>query len=226
MHPGSLANFEHFVAAFLEGLRETGYVEGTNVTVEYRWAQGRSEQLARFAEDLAGRRVQVIATAGPPATFAAKAVTSSIPIVFIGDDDPVKEGLVASINRPGGNLTGVAVFNAAEMWSKRLELLRDLIPKAGSAAMLVNPTDVSNPELIEMTPAARALGLQLSFLPVSTDAELEAAFATAVERRIAALLVSERPFFTVRYTQIPKLAARHAMPMIYGWREYVMAGGL
>jgi putative tryptophan/tyrosine transport system substrate-binding protein len=122
--------------------------------------------------------------------------------------------------------TRKAASTAHPVWSKRLELLRELIPKASTAAMLVNPTDVSNPELSEMMPAARALGLELSFFPVNTDADIEAAFAAAAQRRIAVLLVSERPFFTVRYTQIPKLAARHTMPVIYGWREYVMAGGL
>jgi len=196
------------------------------VAIEYRWAEGRYEELPRFAAELADRPVAVIAVGGPPAVLAAKSATSTIPIVFIAGDDPVKEGLVASLNRPGGNLTGVTVFTTAAMWSKRLELLRDLIPKAASAAILVNPQDVSNPDMVEMMPAARALGLKLTFVPAATDREIEAAFAAAAERRIEALLVSDRPFFTVRHNYIVALAARHALPTVYGWREYVAAGGL
>jgi putative ABC transport system substrate-binding protein len=135
LQPGSPAESGHFAAAFLEGLKHTGYVQGENLIVEYRWAEGRYERFPGLAEDLVKRRVMVIATGGPPATFAAKAATAAIPIVFIGSDDPIKEGLVASLNRPGGNLTGVTVFTTAAMWSKRLELLRILAPKVGSAAI-------------------------------------------------------------------------------------------
>jgi ABC-type uncharacterized transport system substrate-binding protein len=209
LQPGSPAESGHFAAAFLKGLRNAGYVEGENLTVEYRWAEGRYERFPQFAEDLVKRRVMVIATGGPPATLAAKAATSGTPIVFIGSDDPVKEGLVASLNRPGGNFTGVTVFTTAAMWSKRLELLRDLVPKIASVAILFNP-----------------LGLQLSFMAAATDAEIETAFAAARERRIEAFLVSDKPFFTVRHKQIAALAARQAVPIVYGWREYVAAGGL
>jgi putative ABC transport system substrate-binding protein len=172
------------------------------VTTEYRWAEGNYERLPRLVEDLVNRKVAVIAAGGPPATLAAKAATSTIPIVFITGDDPVKGGLVASFNRPGGNLTGVTVFATAAMWSKRLELLRDLAPRAVSVAILANPQDPAGPDMVDMVAAARALGMQLSFLTATTDAEIEAAFAAAVERRIEALLISDRPFFTVRHRQI------------------------
>jgi putative tryptophan/tyrosine transport system substrate-binding protein len=226
LQPGSPADSRHYAAAFLQGLKANGYVEGESVAIEYRWAEGRYERLPQFAADLVNRKVAVIAAGGPPATLAAKSATSAIPIVFIGGDDPIKEGLVASLNRPGGNLTGVTVFTTAAMWSKRLELLRDLIPKATSAAVLVNPQDASNPDTTEMMPAARTLGLKLSFLTAGTDADIEAAFAAAAERRIEALLVSDRPFFTVRHDYVVALAARHGLPAVYGWREYVTAGGL
>jgi ABC-type uncharacterized transport system substrate-binding protein len=226
LQPGSPAESGHFAAAFLEGLKHTGYVQGENLIVEYRWAEGRYERFPGLAEDLVKRRVMVIATGGPPATFAAKAATAAIPIVFIGSDDPIKEGLVASLNRPGGNLTGVTVFTTAAMWSKRLELLRILAPKVASAAILFNPNDTANWDLNQMLPSAAALGLQLSFLPAVSDAEIETAFAGARERRIEAFLVSDKPFFTVRYRQIVALEARHALPVVYGWREYVSAGGL
>ena len=207
-------------------MRELGYVEGNNLRVEYRWAEGQYERFPRFSEDLVKRGVAVIAAGGPPATLAAKSATSTIPIVFIGSDDPVKEGIVASLNRPGGNLTGVTVFTTAAMWSKRLELLHDLVPKVASVAILLNPNDTANWDTNEMTPAARALGLQLVSLAATTDAGIEAAFSAAAERRIEALLVSDKPFFTVRHKQIVALAAHHALPAVYGWRENVAAGGL
>jgi putative tryptophan/tyrosine transport system substrate-binding protein len=169
--------------------------------------------------------VAVIAVGSPPAAFAAKSATSTIPIVFITADDPVKDGLVTSFNRPGGNLTGVTVFTTATMWSKRLELVHDLMPKAASAAILINPRD-ANPDTTEMPLAARKLGLGLSFLTASTDADLDAVFAAAVERRIDAVLISDQPFFTARHRRIVDLAARRTLPAVYGWREYVAAGGL
>jgi putative ABC transport system substrate-binding protein len=226
LQPGSPAESGHFAVAFLKGLKETGYVEGNNLRVEYRWADGRYDRLPQLAEDLVKSNVRVIATGGPPATLAAKSVTSIIPIVFIGSDDPIKEGLVASLNRPVGNLTGVTVFTTAAMWSKRLELLHDLVPNVTSAAIVTNPNDTANWDMNEMVPAARALGVQLSFLMAATSADIEAAFTTAAERGIEALLISDKPFFTVRHGQIAALAARHALPAVYGWREYVAAGGL
>jgi putative ABC transport system substrate-binding protein len=158
--------------------------------------------------------------------LAARAATSTIPIVFITGDDPVKGGLIASFNRPGGNLTGVTVFATAAMWSKRLELLHDLMPRATSVAIIANPQDPAGPDMADMVPAARVLGMQLTLLTATTDAEIEAAFAAAVERRIEALLVSDRPFFTVRHKQIAALEARYALPVVHGWREHVAAGGL
>jgi putative ABC transport system substrate-binding protein len=207
-------------------LRETGYVEGQSVTIEYRWAEGRYERLSQFASELVNRGVAVIAAGGPPSVAAAKSATSAIPIVFIVGDDPVKDGLVASFNRPGGNLTGVTMFAAAAMWGKRLELLRELIPKASSVSILINPNDASNPDTNEMMLAARALGMQLSFTTAATDSEIETAFSMAAERRINGLLVSDRPFFTVRHEHIVALAAHYAVPAVYGWREYAAAGGL
>jgi putative ABC transport system substrate-binding protein len=226
LQPGSAAEFADFARAFVQGLKAVGYVEGESVIIEYRWAEGRYEQLPRFAADLANRKVAVIAAGGPPATFAAKSVTSTIPIVFIGSDDSVRDGLVASLNRPGGNLTGMTVFTTPEMWGKRIELLRYLVPRATCAAILVNPQDTPNPDMTVMAPAALAFGLKLQFLTAATDAEIEEAFDAANERRIDALLVSETPFFTVRYNHIIGLAKRHALPAIYGWRQCVVAGGL
>jgi len=226
LNPGSRADFGHHAEAFLKGLKESGFIEGENITVEYRWAEGRYERLPQHAEELVKLRVAVIAVGSPPATFAAKAATSTIPIVFILADDPVKDGFVTSFNRPGGNLTGVTVFTTAGMWNKRLELLHDLMPKVAFAAILINPRDAANPDATEMTLAARKLGLGLSFLAASTDADLEAAFATAVERHIDALVISDQPFFTARHHRVVALAARYALPTVYGWREYVTAGGL
>jgi putative ABC transport system substrate-binding protein len=226
LQPGSLADSQHYAAAFQRGLKVNGYVDGESVTTEYRWAEGSYERLPQLVQDLVNRKVAVIAAGGPPATLAAKAATSTIPIVFITGDDPVKGGLVASFNRPGGNLTGVIVFATAAMWSKRLELLRDLVPRAVSVAILANPQDPVGPGMADMTAAAQALGMQLSFLTATTDAEIEAAFAAAVEQRIEALVVSDRPFFTVRHKQIAAVEARYALPVVHGWREYVAAGGL
>jgi putative tryptophan/tyrosine transport system substrate-binding protein len=226
LNPGSRADFGHHAEAFLKGLKESGSTEGENITVEYRWAEGRYEGLPQHAEELVKLRVAVIAVGSPPATIAVKSATSTIPIVFITADDPVKDGFVTSFNRPGGNLTGVTVFTTAAMWNKRLELLHDLTPKAASTAILVNPRDAANPGTTEMTLAASNLGLGLSFLAASTDADLEAAFATAVERHIDALVISDQPFFTARHHRIVALAAHYMLPAIYGWREYVAAGGL
>jgi putative ABC transport system substrate-binding protein len=226
LQPGSPADSQHYAAAFQRGLKANGYVDGENVTTEYRWAEGSYERLPRLVEELVNRKVAVIAAGGPPATLAAKAAASTIPIVFITGDDPIRGGLVASFNRPGGNLTGVTVFATAAMWSKRLELLHDLMPRATSVAIIANPQDPAGPSVADMVPAARVLGIELTLLTATTDAEIEAAFAAAVERRIEALLVSDRPFFTVRHKQIAALEARYALPVVHGWREHVAAGGL
>jgi putative ABC transport system substrate-binding protein len=226
LNPGSAIDFGHHAEGFLQGLKQSGFTEGENISIEYHWADGRYERLPQHAQELVEHGVAVIAVGSPPATFAAKSATSTIPIVFILADDPVKDGLVASFNRPGGNLTGVTVFTTAEMWNKRLELLHDLTPRAASAAILVNPRDVANPDTTEMTLAARKLGVGLSFLTASTDADLEAAFAAAVERHIDALVISDQPFFTARHHRIVALATRYMLPAVYGWREYVVGGGL
>ena len=226
LQPGSPAESGHFAAAFLKGLKDAGYVEGDSLRVEYRWAEGQYERFPQFAEDLVKHNVRVIAAGGPPATLAAKSATPTIPIVFITGDDPVKDGLVASFNRPGGNLTGVTVFATASMWGKRLELLHELLPGAVAVAILANPQEPSSLDMSAMISAARKLGIQLSLLSAATDADIEAAFATAAERRIEALFVSDRPFFTVRPKQIAALGARHALAAVYGWREHVAAGGL
>lgn len=226
LNPGSRADFDHHAEAFQKGLKEAGFTEGENITIEYRWAEGHYERLPQLAEDLVKLRLAVIAVGSPPATIAVKSATSTIPIVFITADDPVKDGFVKSFNRPGGDLTGVTVFTTAAMWNKRLELLHDLMPKAAFAAILVNPRDAANPDTTDMTLAAHTLGVGLTFLAASTDADLEAAFATAVERHIEALVISDQPFFTARYRRIVALAARHKLPAVYGWREYVAAGGL
>jgi putative ABC transport system substrate-binding protein len=226
LNPGSRSDFAHHAEACLQGLKESGFAEGENMTVEYRWAEGRYERLPQYAEELVKLKVAVIAVGSPPAALAVKSATSTIPAVFITADDPVKDGLVTSFNRPGGNLTGATVFTTAAMWNKRLELLHELMAKAASAAILINPRDPANPDTTEMTVAAQKLGVALSLLSVSSDADVEAAFAAAVGRHIDALIVSDQPFFTARYRRIIALAEHHRLPAIYGWREYVAQGGL
>jgi putative ABC transport system substrate-binding protein len=219
--------FVHLVAAFRDGLGEAGYVEGRNVVIEYRWAEGRYDRLPALAADLVGRRVDVIvATGAAPAALAAKAATATIPIVFSGGGDPVKLGLVESLNRPGGNATGVYMF-VVGMEPKRLELLRELVPAASLIAFLFNPTyPGAAGQLRELQDAARAVGQQVTILNASTEAEIDAAFAALVEQRAGALLLAADPFFNNRRDQITALAARHAVPAIYDLREFVIAGGL
>jgi len=215
------------VAAFREGLGETGYLEGQNLTIEYRWAEGHYDRLPALAADLVGRKVDVIAVSGSPAAAsAAKGATSTIPIVFIGGDNPVADGLVASLARPGGNLTGVSSL-VVELNPKRLQLLRELVPQARVIGMLVNP---SNPATERMTreaqDAARADGLPLVVLNVGSESEIDAAFTALVQRQAGALLVGTDPFLTGRNEQVATLAARHGIPAIYGWPEFTTAGGL
>jgi putative ABC transport system substrate-binding protein len=216
-----------FLAAFHDGLSETGYVEGQNVAIEYRWAEGRFDRLPELAADLVGHKVDVIATSGGDFTaVAAKNATSSIPIVFLAAGDPVENGLIASLARPGGNLTGVA-FMGAELWGKRVELISELIPETKALADLVNPNfpGAERNNIRAVQEAARAKGLQLSILRAATDSEIGAAFACLVEQRARALLVGSPNFLSQR-EQIVALAARYAVPTIYDWREYVAAGGL
>jgi putative ABC transport system substrate-binding protein len=214
------------VIGFLRGLTETGYIEGQNVAIEYRWAKGQYDRLPELAADLVRRQVSVIA-ANTPAARAAKAATTTIPIVFVTLADPVATGLVASLNRPGGNLTGVTTLNL-EIAPKRLELLHEVAPTATVVALLVNPTDPANTEPVTraMQAAARALGLQLHILNASTEDEINLAFATIIQERISALVVAADPFFLSRPDQLVGLATRHAVPTIYSWRQHVAAGGL
>ena len=215
------------VAAFRQGLAETGYVEGQNLAIEYRWAEGNYDRRPALAADLVGRKVDLIATGGgPPSAFAAKTATSTIPIVFVLGDDPVATGLIASLARPGGNLTGVS-FLLVELMPKRLELLSELVPRAGVIALLVNPNN-SNAERIirDVEGAARAKGVQLPILKAGTETEIDAAFATLVQMQAGALVVGTDPFLNSRREQLVALASRHAVPAIYQSREFVASGGL
>jgi putative tryptophan/tyrosine transport system substrate-binding protein len=214
------------VAAFRRGLSEAGWVEGQNVAIEYRWAEGHYDRLPLLAADLVGRNVDLIAAASVPSARAAKSATSTVPIVFAIGTDPVGDGLVASLSRPGGNLTGVT-FMMTELVPKRLELLSDLVPQVGAIAVLVNPTN-SNAERIitDVQDAARAKGVQLPILKASTESEIDAAFASLVQLHVGALLIGNDPFFNGRREQLVALASRHAVPAIYEHREYVAEGGL
>ena len=212
-------------AAFLGGLREAGYVEGQNIDIVYRYADGQYERLPALAADLIRNNVAAIFAGGPPAAQAAKAATTTIPIVFTSGD-PVKSGLVASLNRPGGNVTGVAFFVLA-LVAKRLELLRELVPSATTIGILVNPNFPGTvAEVADGQAAARAGGLELQIMHANNDDELEAAFADMERRRIGALVVSGDIFFDGRRDKLVALAVRHAIPAIYPWRDYVLAGGL
>jgi putative ABC transport system substrate-binding protein len=213
------------LAAFHQGLGETGYVEGQNVAIEYRWAEGRYDRLPGLAADLVGDKVDVAATAGTPSVLAAKSATSTIPIVF-ASADPVEGGVIASLSRPGGNLTGVSGMNT-EMTAKRLELLSELVPQAKVIALLVNPDNAIAERIIrEVEEAARAKGLQLHILKTGTESEIDAAFATLVQLRAGALVVASDSFFGSRREQLVALASRHAVPAIYDFREYAASGGL
>jgi len=213
---------------FRQGLKEAGYVEGQNVAIEYRWAEGENSRLSALAAELIDRHVTVlVAAGGTPAALAAKAVTSIIPIVFATASDPVKIGLVASLNRPSGNVTGVTSLNI-EVGPKRLELLRELIPKATTIALLVNPTSSRITESYSraMEAAASALGLKLHVLQASTDSDFDKVFADLAQSRADALAISPDVFFTTRVEQIAALSLRHKVPTIYEYRPFVAAGGL
>jgi ABC-type uncharacterized transport system substrate-binding protein len=224
---GSLETRPGRPASFNRGLNESGYTDGQNVAIEYRWAQYQSDRLPRLAAELVHRHVSVIVTAGGlPAALAAKSATPTIPIVFQVGFDPVKAGLVASLNRPGGNITGVANISS-ELNAKRLELLHELVPNAGVIAVLVNPTNPPNAETTskDVQAAAQALRLQTQVLRASTDREIEAAFATLVQQGAKALFVANDAFFNGRSDQFAALSARHRLPAIYEFRESVLAGG-
>jgi putative ABC transport system substrate-binding protein len=214
------------VAAFRQGLSETGYVEGQNVALEYRWAEDHYDRLPELAAELVGLKVDVIATNGMPSALTLKKATSTIPIVFETGIDPVEAGLVASLARPGGNLTGVCMLTAALM-PKRIELLTELAPQANIIGLLVNPTHSTAEQMIDdVEKAVRTKGLQLPILKASTESEIDTAFATLVQLHAGALAVVPDPLFLARREQLVALAARHAVPVIYSGRETVEAGGL
>jgi putative ABC transport system substrate-binding protein len=214
--------------AFRQGLKETGHVDGENVALDYRWAENQSDRLAELAAELVRRRVAVIVTLGGPASaFAAKAATATMPIVFIVNEDPAKLGLVTTIARPGGNLTGINIF-LSELVAKRLELLRDLVPAAKRVAVLVNPANaaVTETTLRDVETAADALGLQVRVARAGTSAEINTAFATFVRERPDALFVGGDPFFASRRVQLANLASHHSIPAAFGVREIAEVGGL
>jgi putative tryptophan/tyrosine transport system substrate-binding protein len=218
--------YAQFVAAFRQGLAETGYVEGQNVAIEYRWAEGNYDRLPALAADLVGRKVDLIATSGgPPSARAAKNASSTIPIVFIASD-PVELGLIASLARPGGNLTGVSTM-LAELAAKRLELLSELVPQARAIAFLVNPNNaVTERTTRAVREAAREKGLQLHVLKASSESEIDIAFAALAQLHAGALVVGPDAFFNARRDQLVALAARDAVPAVYDSREYAASGGL
>jgi putative ABC transport system substrate-binding protein len=223
----SASSFSHLVAGFQQGLRETGFLEGQNIQIEYRWAEGRSEQLPALANDLVRRGIAVlVTTGGEPAALAGKGSTQTIPIVFLIGGDPVKLGLVASMNRPGGNVTGLTLLST-EIERKRLALLQELLPKASLIAVLINPdfpaTENRRRDVLE---AASRMGLKTIVVSASSESQLEPAFTTAVEQRADALMVFADPFFNSRRDQLAALAARHKIPAIYEVRDYALAGGL
>jgi putative ABC transport system substrate-binding protein len=214
------------LAAFRQGLSEAGYVEGQNVEIEYRWAEGHYDRLPALAADLVGRKVDLIVATNPPAALAAKGATSTIPIVFRGGADPVGDGLVASLARPGGNLTGVS-FIADELTAKRLELLSELVPRVGVIALLMNPNNATAERVIrDVQEAARTKGLQLHILKASSESEIDTAFASLVQLHAGALVVGADPFLSGRREQLVALASRRAVPSIYAWREFADSGGL
>jgi putative tryptophan/tyrosine transport system substrate-binding protein len=228
LNSGSRVEREPFVAAFRQGLKESGYVEGQNVAIEHRFADGRYDRLPSLAADLVRRKVGVIAATGDTVSpLAAKGATTTIPIVFVIGGDPVKNGLVASFNRPGGNITGVSIILLA-LVSKQLELLHELVPQAAVVGILLNPNNPNfgSVELSDLQNAARAMGVQLPVLQASTESGIEAAFETLVQQRAGALFIEPGSFFLARHEQLIALAARHAIPAIYPLRDFVDAGGL
>jgi len=226
LNAASPAAYAPMVAAFRKGLTETGYVEGRNVVIEYRWAEGRHDRLPAMAAELVRRQVAVIAATSTPAAPAAQAATSTIPIVFTTGSDPIQMGLVASLNQPKGNVTGVTALGV-ELSSKRLELLHELVPKATIVAVLVNPTNTfAETEEKNLQEVARTLGLQLHVLHASTESDFEAVFATLGQLQAGGLVIGTDPFFISRGEQLGTLAVRHAVPAVSQSREFAVAGGL
>jgi len=224
----SPGNYQPFVTAFKEGLKRTDYVEGRNVAIEYRWAEGQFDRLPKLATDLVDDRPTLIMASGNAAAVAAKTATATIPIVFTSGFDPIQIGLVASFNRPEGNITGVYTFTA-EMPIKSLELMHELVPGAAGIGLLINPTSPNLSEFFavkEVEAAARPLGRQIKVLEASTDAEIDAAFSTLAQLRAGALVIVADQFYNDRRERIAALALRHALPSVYARREYAVAGGL
>jgi putative tryptophan/tyrosine transport system substrate-binding protein len=215
------------LAAFLQGLRETGYVDGRNVAIDYRWAEGQYDRLPAFAADLVHRAAAVIVSLGAdPAALAAKAATTTIPIVFLVGGDPVKLGLVASLNRPGGNATGVN-FLVSEMSAKRLALLHELVPTASVLGVLINPKSaVAEAQVSDVQSAGRALGQRIEIANASNEGEIDMAFASFTQRKAGGLVIADDPFFNNRRDQIVSLAAHYALPTVYFFREFAASGGL
>jgi putative tryptophan/tyrosine transport system substrate-binding protein len=225
LHTLSPKNVSNPMAGFHQGLKEAGYSESQNVAIEYRWAEGHYDRLPALAADLVGRQVAVIAaTGGEPSPQVVKAATRTIPIVFMANGDPVASGLVASLNRPGGNMTGVTIFGMMAV-GKRLELLRQVMPKAGIIAYLMNPNN-PNREIDNVQTAAHSLGQEILVLNAASDREFDTAFATIAQQQVTALLVASDPLFFDRRDQLVALAARQAIPAIYYLRAFCTAGGL
>jgi putative tryptophan/tyrosine transport system substrate-binding protein len=227
LNGASPEGYAPYVAAFRQGLKEAGYVEGQNVTIEYRWAEGQYDRLPSLAADLVQHKVTVIAATTTPAALAAKAATSTVPIVFTTGGDPIKLGLVASLRRPGGNVTGSTLLSV-EVGPKRLELARELFPGATTFALLVNPANpLAATVSKDLQAVADTLGVRLHVLHASTEADFESAFATAAQLRVAALVIgSADPVFVSHAAQLGALALRHSVPTIYTFREFAAAGGL
>jgi putative tryptophan/tyrosine transport system substrate-binding protein len=227
LNSASPGPFGRLADAFRQGLREGGYIEGRQVTIEYRWADGQFARLPELAADLVHRRVSLIVAAGGAVSArAAREATAAIPILFVVGPNPISDGLVTSLNRPGGNATGVAL-DTSDLLPKRLGLLNELLPRAARIALLVNPSDAAHElEMKYIEDAMRVTGQQMVLLNASAQSDFEPALVSAVQQRVDALLVSANPFFTGRRAELVALAARHAMPAGYPWREYTDAGGL
>jgi ABC-type uncharacterized transport system substrate-binding protein len=226
LRDATAAGSEFMVNGLRKGLAEAGFAEGRNLTIEYAWTDGRSERLSSLAEELVGRHVPVIITSALNATYAAKAATSTIPVVFAVNNDPVATKLVASINRPGGNLTGVAYLGSA-LGAKRLGLMHEMVPKVADFAVLAHPTYPSSaPFISDVEAGARSMGLRIEIFNASTESEIDTAFATLSARKLGALLIANHPLFTTQRERIIALAARYAVPTMYVEREFASAGGL
>ena len=227
LNAASSKGYERSLSAFLKGLSEAGYVDGHNVVIEYRWAEGRSDRIPAMVADLVHRQVAVIAATSTPAALAAKAATNTIPIVFEMGGDPIQLGLVPSLNRPGGNVTGVTQLNV-EVAPKRLQLLHEMIPTASVVALLINPGNpsVAEPQLSQMLSAARTLGLELHVLNASTEHDFDEVFAKLSQLRAGGLVIEADPFFISRNDQLAALTVRHAVPAIFQFRAFAAAGGL